>query len=192
MVPHFAFATATAALRRRLSGEAGGTNVSVLPPDLIPVDGQRRLNVFLFRMREDRGTTAASMPARDATGARRETREHYALDYLISAHGSTAFDAESLLGGALGVLRDFPVATADSLAAALAAVRGARTAPPDEAAWRIDALRFAVAEMPLADLVGLWQACRTPYRPGLAVTATLTLTTLHPAAVPPVLRRPVP
>lgn len=187
----------------KLSGYIGGTvTVSALSPDLINIDtnGNRQLNLFLYRLTQNTGWQNSCLPSRDSRGDR-IANPPLALDlhYLVSAYAKSDMHAEVILGHAMQLFHEIPVLTRNTVRKIHDKWAGdtdvllkelAESQLPDQ----VELVKISPQVMNLEEMAKLWSAFQAKYRPTAAYTATVVLIeTYRPARSPlPVLSRGLP
>lgn len=170
----------------------GALTVTTVAPDLVP-DDQLRLNLFMFRALQNPGWFSQDQPSRGADGER-ISNPYLALDlhYVITAHGTTEFQNEVLLGYAMQIFHEHPVL-------ARAVIREALRIPPAGSgttnpllvgatteqiltaiaaaglADQIEQIKLAPCRPSLEETSQIWSTLQTPYRPTASYTASVVL-----------------
>lgn len=164
----------------------GAVSVTAVAPDSIDLDTQTApsLNVFLYRVAPNAGWTNEMLPARDAAG-RRITNSPLALDlhYLITAYGTTDFEAEILLGYAMHLLHERPILDRAAVRTALApSPLGTAILPPafqaliaSDLADQVETVSISHEPMDIEEMTRLWSATQASYRPSAAYRASVVL-----------------
>jgi Pvc16 N-terminal domain len=176
--------------------------VSGLPPDRIETGQQsnaNRVNLFLFQATENAAWRNRELPSRNGRGERTASPK-LALDlhYLLTAHGTTDFSAEVLLGHAMYVFHETPVLTRQAIRDALAAL------PPTLAdaledvrlADQFEQIKIVPRAAGVEEISKVWTALKSQYRTSAAYDVSVVLIEANRAArsALPVLTRgrPVP
>ena len=165
-----------------LQGAASGdVDVSVGAPDRVTLTGNgaaSQLNLFLYNVARNVGWANLGLPARDSRGDLVENPV-MGLDlyYLVTAYGAVDYDAEVLLGGAMQVLHDTPGLARDEIRSALGA--GLPNLPKNVElcglADQAEAIRISPLPMSTEEIVRLWSAFQSNYRPSVAYLVTVVL-----------------
>lgn len=161
--------------------------VSALPPDLVPLEGDRaapRLNVFLYQATPNPARTLGGMPttrvARSAV-----SNEPLALDlyYLLTAYGIGDLEAEVLLAYGMQLLHEHPVLSRETIRTSLnrLPVSGAGLPPVYQAlqgvalAEQMDAVKITPIAMNSEEVAHWWGALQARYRPTAAYQVSVVL-----------------
>jgi len=167
--------------------QVGPVKVTAVAPDTIKLDGtqgERRLNLFLYRVTPNQGWRNAALPAYGSNGSRL-TNPPLGLDlhFLVTAYGDADFEAEILLGYAMQVLHERPVLDRDSIRSSLGATSlGSAILPPaylaltaSELADQLESVTVTLEPMDTEEMSKLWSAIQTHYRPSSAYVASVVL-----------------
>lgn len=205
-----AIAAVSAVLRNLLdnglvdvSGLLGPVAVSAVAPDRVDVDEAGfapRLNLFLYLALPNAAWRNRELPSRSAAGER-VSNAPLALDlhYLVTAYGSSDFQAEILLGYAMHLLHERPVLDRASIRRALdPSPLDVSMLPPafqalaaSDLADQIEAVRITPVALGTDEMSKLWSAAQSHYRPSAAYQVSVVLIEgTRPARSPlPVLTR---
>jgi hypothetical protein len=176
-----------------LQGSASGdVVVSVGAPDRVTVQGTgagSQLNLFLYNVTRNVGWANLGLPSRDSRGDRIDNPVlGVDLYYLLTAYGAVDYDAEVLLGGAMQVLQDTPGLGRDEIRNALGSgVKLPKNVEFCGLADQAEGLRITPLPMSTEEIVRLWSAFQSNYRPSVAYQVTVVL---MQSALPT--RRPLP
>jgi hypothetical protein len=164
-------------LQGTLSGDVA---VTVGAPDRVTTQGTgagTQLNVFLYNVARNVGWANLGLPSRDTRGDRIDNPV-LGLDlyYLLTAYGAQDYDAEVLLGGAMQVLHDTPGLDRDEIRAAL----GTGLNLPKNVQFcgladQAESIRITPLPMSTEEIVRLWSAFQSNYRPSVAYLVTVLL-----------------
>ena len=174
----------------------GSVGVSAVAPDKVDADAPA-INLFLLRTDINAGWAHNALPSRSSQGAP-IARPDLPLDlyYLVSAHATTDFVAEILLGYAMQIFHERPVLprqlirdalvspsliTADTPAAMLAAIAAA------DLAGQVEQIKFSLEPSAWETMAHIWSALQTQYRPCALYKASVVLiesTTRAESALP--------
>jgi len=165
----------------------GPVKVMAVAPDLVKLDDPEAppsLNLFLWRVTRNQGWANAALPAFDGNGTRL-TNTPLALDlhYLLTAYGSSDFQAEILLGYAMHLLHERPVLDRAAIRRALdPSPLGPTILPPafqaltaSDLADQLDAVTITDESLDNEELARVWTAIQTHYRPSTAYRVTVVL-----------------
>lgn len=165
----------------------GSVKVTAVAPDRIKLDeadAPPSLNVFLHRVSPNPAWRNAGLPARSANGARLSNPPlALNLHYLITAYGSTDFQAEILLGYAMQVLHERPVLDRAAIRTALnPSPLGSSILPPalqaltaSDLADQVEAVTVTQEPMDSEEMSRLWSASQSHYRPSAAYLVSVVL-----------------
>lgn len=158
----------------------GDVSVSVGAPDRVATQGTgagTQLNVFLYNVARNVGWANLGLPSRDTRGDRIDNPV-LGLDlyYLLTAYGMKDYDAEVLLGGAMQVLHDTPGLDRNEIRTAL----GTGLNLPKNVEFcgladQAEAIRITPLPMSTEEIVRLWSAFQSNYRPSVAYLVTVVL-----------------
>jgi Pvc16 N-terminal domain len=192
-----------------LSSLFGGTVVvSAQAPDLVQNtlgDGstlQNQVNVFLHQVTYNTGWRNVGLPSLGADGTTRLKNPPLALDlhYLLTAYGSTDWQAEALLGYALLMLHENPVLARADISTALNGLTTSNPHNPLSAelgasglADQFEMLKITPSTLGREELAWLWTALKADYRPTFPfqVSVVLMQPQLPLSAALPVLSRSI-
>ena len=165
----------------------GPVKVMAVAPDLVKLDDPEAppsLNLFLWRVTRNQGWANAALPAFDGNGTRL-TNTPLALDlhYLLTAYGSSDFQAEILLEYAMHLLHERPVLDRAAIRRALdPSPLGPTILPPafqaltaSDLADQLDAVTITDESLDNEELARVWTAIQTHYRPSTAYRVTVVL-----------------
>ncbi len=159
---------------------SGDVTVSVGAPDLVVTSGAgaaSQLNLFLYNVARNPGWANLGLPSRDSRGTLVDNPV-LGLDlyYLITAYGQKDFDAEVLLGGALQVLHDTPGLDRDEIRSALSTgLKLPKNVQLCGLAEQAEQLRITPLPMSTEEIVRLWSAFQSDYRPSVAYQVSVLL-----------------
>ena len=172
------------------AGAAVGSavKVSAVAPDTINLENAEeppRLNLFLHQVTANTGWRNVGLPSRDAASGERLTNAPLALDlhYLLTAYGSTDFQAEILLGYAMHLLHERPVLDRAAIRRALdpspldASLLPAafQALAASDLADQVELIKVTPAAMGNDEMSRLWTAIQTHYRPSAAYQVSVVL-----------------
>lgn len=172
------------ALQHPHPGPVGSATVTTLRPDhlgdtdLVHAPG---INVFLYQVTSNHAWNLTDLPTRRPDGSfLRRPIAALDLHYLLTCYGEDAsLDGQRLLGTAVTALSVTPVFTHDTVAAAMAAYRGApETGFLNEAdlADQVESVKLSLTALSLEELSRLWSLfLQTPYQLSATCTATVVL-----------------
>jgi Pvc16 N-terminal domain len=181
----------------------GAVKVTAVAPDtpaLVDPNAGPGLNLFLHRVSPNQGWRNVALPSHTASGSR-QTNPPLGLDlhYLLTAYGTSDFQAEILLGYAMSLLHERPVLDRASIRTALdPSPRGPSILPPafqalaaSDLADQLESVTVTWTPMDTEEMTRLWSAIQTHYRPTVAYAVSVVLIeSTRPARSPlPVLRR---
>ena len=170
------------------AGPAVGTvKVTAVAPDTIKLDDPDfgpGLNLFLHRVAPNAALRNATLPEFDPGGAR-TSNPPLALDlhYLLTAYGSSDFQAEILLGYAMSLLHGRPVLDRAAIRTALEpSPLGAGILPPayqalaaSDLADQVEAVTVTLDPIDSEEMSRLWSAIQAHYRPSVGYVVTVVL-----------------
>ena len=142
---------------------ASGWQVSMLAPDQIKRGDADppSLNLYLYQVAPNLDWRNRAVRTDDDSGERTSTRQ-LALDlrYLVTAYGSKAYQAETLLGHALLALHDHPLLTRDYIAESLAlpvpSVAIDKHLAASGLAEEVEPIRLLIGKLSADDLARPW------------------------------------
>lgn len=165
----------------------GTINVTALAPDLIRVDepdAPPRLNLFLYRATPNQGWSNVGLPSYNGDGARL-TNPPLALNlhYLLTAYGSSDFQAEILLGYGMHILHERPVLDRAAIRRALnPSPLGPSILPPafqalsaSDLADQVESITVSMEPTDTEEMSRLWSAMQAHYRPTAAYIVSVVL-----------------
>jgi hypothetical protein len=173
----------------------GAVTVSSQAPDLIQKslgDGstlQNQVNLFLHQVTPNVGWRNAGLPSLAADGKTVLKNPPLALDlhYLLTAYGSTDWQAEALLGHALLMLHQNPIIARAEVSAALQALPTSNPHNPLSAdlgasglANQFEMIKITPATLGREEIAWLWTALKADYRPTFPFQVSVVL--LEPQA----------
>ena len=168
----------------------GAVTVSSRAPDLIQSslgDGatlQNQVNLFLHQVTPNVGWRNVGLPSLAADGKTVLKNPPLALDlhYLLTAYGSTDWQAEALLGYALLMLHENPIIARSDVSAALQALP---TSNPGNTlsgelgasglADQIEMIKITPATLGREEIAWLWTALKADYRPTFPFLVSVVL-----------------
>ena len=184
----------------------GSVKVTAIAPDLVKVDDPDAgpsLNLFLYRVSPNSGWSNAVLPAYDGNGAR-AGNPPLALDlhFLLTAYGSSDFQAEILLGYAMALLHERPVLDRKAIRTALNPnPLGPSILPPAfqalaaaDLADQVESVKVTMEPLDTEEMSRLWSAIQAHYRPTAAYHVSVVLieaVTATRSALPVLSRGPV-
>lgn len=194
MSSQLAIGAVTAVLRNllddglvRAAPGIGAITVTAVAPDTIKLDDPTfgpRLNLFLYRVSPNQGWQNAQLPAYDSSGAR-VSNPPLALNLhlLVTAYGTSDFQAEILLGYAMSLLHEHPVLDRGSIRTALNAnPLGPSILPPafqalsaSDLADQLESVTLTLEPMDTEEMSRLWSAIQAHYRPTAAYVVSVVL-----------------
>jgi Pvc16 N-terminal domain len=165
-----------------LGSSAGITAIS---PDLITTGAteQPQLNLFMYYVSLNPDLRNLDLPSADMQGNRLSNPPlALNLHYLISAYGSTQFDAEILLAWAMKVFHDTPVVPSQTIQQALSAL-SAQQQPSAEATLiaastlpeQLEHIRITPETLTTEEIYRLWTAFQAAYRPSTAFQVSVVV-----------------
>jgi hypothetical protein len=179
--------------------------VSAKAPDIVqegftPGSPENQVNLFLHQVTHNVGWRNQDLPSVAADGRTRLSNPQLALDlhYLLTAYGSTDWQAEALLGFALLMLHENPVLTRNDISTAIGKLPAKDPSNPLSAplgtvglADQIEMLKITPATLGREEMAWLWTALKADYRPTFPFQVSVVLIeSKNPAAMPlPVLVR---
>lgn len=181
----------------------GSVKVTAVAPDTVKLDDPDAgpsLNLFLHRVSPNPGWQNVGLPAYDANGSRL-SNPPLALDlhFLVTAYGSSDFQAEILLGYAMSILHERPVLDRAAIRRALdPSPLGPSILPPafqaltaSDLADQLEAVTVTLEPVDSEEMSRLWSAIQAHYRPSAAyvVSVVLIQSTRPTRAALPVLSR---
>ncbi len=174
-----------------LSSLFGGTVVvSSQAPDLVQNslgDGttlQNQVNVFLHQVTHNVGWRNVGLPSLGADGQTLLKSPPLALDlhYLLTAYGSSDWQAEALLGYALLMLHQNPVLARSDISAALKALPTSNPSNPlstqlgaSGLADQFEMIKITPSTLGREELAWLWTALKADYRPTFPFQVSVVL-----------------
>ena len=174
-----------------LSSLFGGTVVvSSQAPDLVQNslgDGstlQNQVNLFLHQVTHNVGWRNVGLPSLAADGKTVLKNPPLALDlhYLLTAYGSSDWQAEALLGYALLMLHQNPVIARSQVSAALQALPTSNPSNPlsgelgaSGLADQFEMIKITPSTLGREELAWLWTALKADYRPTFPFQVSVVL-----------------
>jgi Pvc16 N-terminal domain len=174
-----------------LSSLFGGTVVvSSQAPDLVQNslgDGstlQNQVNIFLHQVTHNAGWRNVGLPSLGGDGRTVLKNPPLALDlhYLLTAYGSTDWQAEALLGYALLMLHQNPVLARSDVSAALKALPTSNPGNPLSSelgasglADQFEMIKITPSTLGREELAWLWTALKADYRPTFPFQVSVVL-----------------
>jgi len=162
-------------------------NVTAVAPDRIDLEdtaASPSLNLFLYRTSPNQGWAETRLPAFDGNGSRL-THPPLALNlhYLLTAYGTSDFEAEILLGYAMHLLHERPVLDRQAIRDALdPSPLGASILPPAfqavtaaDLADQLEAVTVTQEPMDTEEMSRLWSAIQSKYRPTASYLVSVVL-----------------
>jgi hypothetical protein len=186
---------------------SGVPTVSAKAPDLVqeaftPGSSENQVNLFLHQVTQNAAWRNQDLPSVAADGRTRLSNPPLALDlhYLLTAYGSTDWQAEALLGFALLMLHENPVLTRNDISNAVSQLpfqdpSNLLSGPLGTAglADQIEMLKITPATLGREEMAWLWTALKADYRPTFSFQVSVVLIeSKNPAVTPlPVLVRDI-
>lgn len=165
----------------------GAITVTAVAPDSIDLEDPEfgpRLNLFLYRVSPNQGWVNGFLPAYSPDG-RRTGNPPLALDahLLVTAYGTSDFQAEILLGYATSILHEHPVLDRALIRRALnPSPLGPSILPPafqalsaSDLADQVEAVTITLEPMDSEEMSRLWSAMQAHYRPSAAYVVSVVL-----------------
>jgi hypothetical protein len=165
----------------------GSVKVTAVAPDTIKVDDPNAppsVNLFLYRTSPNSGWREVDLPAHDANGTRISNPPlALNLHYLVTAYGSSDFQAEILLGYAMHLLHERPVLDRAAIRRALdPSPLGASILPPafqaltaSDLADQVEAVTVTQEPLDTEEMSRLWSAMQAHYRPTAGYLVSVVL-----------------
>lgn len=173
----------------------GSVTVSSQAPDLVQNsigDGstlQNQVNIFLHQVTYNSGWRNVGLPSLGADGKSQLKSPPLALDlhYLLTAYGSSDWQAEALLGYAVLMLHENPVLARGDISAALNALPTSNphnslstTLGASGLSDQMEMIRITPSTLGREELAWLWTALKADYRPTFPFQVSVVL--IQPAA----------
>ena len=162
-------------------------NVTAVAPDRVDLedtDAPPSLNLFLYRTSPNQGWAQVGLPGFDGNGTR-VSRPPLALNlhYLLTAYGTSDFQAEILLGYAMHLLHERPVLDRAAIRRALdPSPLGPSILPPafqaltaSDLADQLESVTLTQEPMDTEEMSRLWSAIQAHYRPTASYLASVVL-----------------
>ena len=168
----------------------GAVVVSSQAPDLVQNslgDGstlQNQVNIFLHQVTHNVGWRNAGLPSLAADGRTVLKIPPLALDlhYLLTAYGSSDWQAEALLGYAVLMLHQYPVLARSDVSAALQALPISNPSNPLSTALgasgladQFEMIKITPSTLGREELAWLWTALKADYRPTFPFQVSVVL-----------------
>ncbi len=186
----------------------GSVTVSSQAPDLVQNtlgNGstlQNQVNLFLHQVTYNAGWRNVGLPSLGADGKSQLKNPPLALDlhYLLTAYGSSDWQAEALLGYALLMLHQNPVLARNDISTALNALPKSNPLNPLSAelgasglADQFEMIKITPSTLGREEMAWLWTALKADYRPTFPfqVSVVLIQPQLPSTAALPVLSRSI-
>lgn len=181
----------------------GSVKVTAVAPDSIKLDqpnASPSLNLFMYRVTSNQGWRNTALPSFNGDGSR-QTSPPLALDlhYLLTAYGSSDFQAEILLGYGMHILHERAVLDRAAIRRALSpSPLGSSILPPafvalaaSDLADQAEALTVTLEPTDTEEMSRLWSAMQAHYRPTATyVVSVVLIESTKPTRTPlPVLSR---
>jgi len=189
-----AFGAVSAVLRNLLDNglvdagnPVGSVTVTSVAPDTIKLDipdAPPSLNLFMYRTTPNQGWRNAAPPSHAGNGTRlTNPPPAVALHYLLTAYGSSDFQAEILLGYAMHLLHERPVLDRAAIWRALSpSPLGPSILPPAfqalsvaDLADQVEAVTVTLEPTDTEEMSRLWSAIQAHYRPTAAYVVSVVL-----------------
>jgi Pvc16 N-terminal domain len=161
--------------------------VTAVAPDTIKLDDPDQppsLNLFLYRTSMNQGWAEMGLPAADGNGTRIANPPlALNLHYLLTAYGSSDFQAEILLGYAMHLLHERPVLDRPAIRRALDPTPlGPTILPPafqaltaSDLADQVEGVTITHEPMDTEEMSRLWSAIQAHYRPTASYLVSVVL-----------------
>jgi hypothetical protein len=168
----------------------GNVTVSSQAPDLVQNsigDGstlQNQVNIFLHQVTYNAGWRNVGLPSLGADGKTQLKNPPLALDlhYLLTAYGSSDWQAEALLGYAVLMLHENPVLARADISAALNALPTSSPHNPlsttlgsSGVADQLEMIKITPSTLGREELAWLWTALKADYRPTFPFQVSVVL-----------------
>ncbi|MCA1572108.1 MAG: DUF4255 domain-containing protein [Chloroflexi bacterium] len=165
----------------------GSVKVTAVAPDMVKVDDPNAppsVNVFLYRTSPNPGWREVDLPSYDGNGTRTSNPPlALNLHYLVTAYGSSDFQAEILLGYAMHLLHERPVIDRAAIRRALdPSPLGASILPPafqaltaSDLADQVEAVTVTQEPLDTEEMSRLWSAMQAHYRPTAGYLVSVVL-----------------
>jgi hypothetical protein len=174
-----------------LSTLFGGTvTISSQAPDLVQTalgDGstlQNQVNIFLHQVTHNASWRNVGLPSLGADGKTQLKHPPLALDlhYLLTAYGSSDWQAEALLGYAVLMLHENPVLARDDISTALNALPKSNPGNPlsttlgaSGLADQFEMIKITPSSLGREEMAWLWTALKADYRPTFPFQVSVVL-----------------
>ncbi len=165
----------------------GSVKVTAVAPDTVKVDDPNAppsVNLFLYRTSPNPGWREVDLPSYDGNGARTSNPPlALNLHYLVTAYGSSDFQAEILLGYAMHLLHERPILDRAAIRRALdPSPLGASILPPafqaltaSDLADQVEAVTVTPEPLDTEEMSRLWSAMQAHYRPTAGYLVSVVL-----------------
>ena len=157
----------------------GAITVTAVAPDIVQSNlgsggsGQRQINLFLHQVTPNGSWRNMGLPSLGVDGSTRLTNPPLALDlhYLLTSYGATDCEAEALLGLAVQLLHENPVATRSEIQTNLSNLSGLALDPSlanllgsTGLADQIELIKITPSILGREEMAWLWTALKADYR----------------------------
>jgi hypothetical protein len=165
----------------------GSVKVTAVAPDTVKVDDPNAppsVNLFLYRTSPNPGWREVGLPSYDGNGTRASNPPlALNLHYLVTAYGSSDFQAEILLGYAMHLLHERPILDRAAIRRALdPSPLGASILPPafqalaaSDLADQVEAVTVTPEPLDTEEMSRLWSAMQAHYRPTAGYLVSVVL-----------------
>jgi hypothetical protein len=167
----------------------GVPTVSAKAPDIVqetftPGSPENQVNIFLHQVTHNVGWRNQDLPSVAVDGRTRLSNPQLALDlhYLLTAYGSSNWQAEALLGFALLMLHENPVLTRNDISTAIGKLPTSDASNPLSTplgtvglADQIEMLKITPATLGREEMAWLWTALKADYRPTFPFQVSVVL-----------------
>jgi hypothetical protein len=168
----------------------GAVKVSAVAPDIVQAEfaagnaPKTQVNLFLHQVTPNAGWRNAGLPSLAADGISLLKNPPLALDlhYLLTAYGTSDWQAEGLLGYALLMLHQNPVIARSDITAALNAAPAYEPLNPISGflgtsglAEQLEMIKITPATLGREEMAWLWTALKADYRPTFPFQVSVVL-----------------
>lgn len=164
-------------------------NISAVAPDLVQTEistGQtmNQVNLFMHQVSHNQGWRNQGLPSMSSDGRSLLKNPPLALDlhYLLTAYGSTDWQAEGLLGFGVLMLHQSPVLTRADISNAMAGLPAADPTNPLSSvlgaaglADQIEMIKITPSTLGKEEMAWLWTALKADYRPTFPFQVSVVL-----------------
>jgi hypothetical protein len=166
----------------------GKVTVTSQAPDLVQnsfgpnMKPESQVNLFLHQVTYNPAWRNVGLPSVAADGSTRLSSPPLALDlhYLLTAYGSSDWQAEGLLGYALMMLHENSIITRDDISYALTNLTGSNTdmipaLKGSTLADQVEMIKITPATLGREEMAWLWTALKADYRPTFPFLVSVVL-----------------